>query len=314
MPRIPSADFASTRRCCGLFLKLHHPQAAHPRPASAGSALHRASCESPAPPRPPRPELPPGPPASLVAGVVISRVAHPARYAVHFTPLGRASRSSSSARTACAMRHGHYQVIMRSRRRGAASALIRDKRPALGQQPPAHESLRRLAQQHSQPRNHLRLRRRRRQPARLTMLAIHPPIALARARCTPAPQRRDCCARLQSTLRRTPLPALRSTRARSSGRSRSRSSAHCSPVAISTTCTAAKSPSSPPPAESTATTYSRPTIGFSHTCNAPLRLRSTGSGASRVRWSNVSISKQHAPLVRKQVSGSSANSCTRSKP
>jgi hypothetical protein len=58
----------------------------------------------------------------------------------------------------------------------------------------------------------------------------------------------------RSIANRAPLYSLASSteiRASSCGRSRCCSSAHCRPVARSITCTAAKSPSDPPPAAST---------------------------------------------------------------
>ncbi len=132
--------------------------------------------------------------------------------------------------------------------------------------------------------HHRGLVARRRQPARRAVHRVDVRVALRHCRDTPALQRHGCCAPPPSARCRTPAPAPLQPCASSSGPSRCRSSAHCSPLSSSITCTAAKSPSAPPPAVSTATMYSLPGIGGSHTCSALLRRRDRiGSGTSASR-------------------------------
>src|SRR6201996_8975391 len=148
-----------------VVLKLHHPQisiraqhqlalrsTAHP-----ANCLHHHNRQGPFP--------------------FLSRVAHPD---ARVSSSCFASAPCNGLRThRLPDRHGHHQIVMRSGRRSGTPALIGDKGSALRQQPPAHEPLRRLAQQYSHAGHYLRLRCRRRQPTSLAMLFVHTPVTLA---------------------------------------------------------------------------------------------------------------------------------------
>ncbi len=169
-------------------------------------------------------------------------------------------------------RHRHHQVIMRSIGRSRLSALSAYKCPALSQAAACSWNISGLCSSSDPSRaRHLRLRYRRRQPAWLPTLPIDRPIPLRSTPGTPIPQPHDCSAPPQSAHPSYSFANSTATFANSFGLNLSCNSAHCNPVSRSITCTAAKSPSSPPPAESTATMYSRPSFGGNQISSAPPR-------------------------------------------